>query len=461
VAIPLEDVKLQRNDGPSSGSEWVGTADDSIPAGAYRLFLFNSYTPSTLNTNPAYVGWTVSSGISNNQILKVAIVDPAGKPVSVFIRGENPLSSWGTQGATREDTYSYSRMTDGTWAYAVPTPGAVNGAKAADIVSPGYLTAQPVDPPVISAFGKSPSTVTSTNTVTVSATITTTTSTITTVVLQWTLNGGAAQNLTMTPAGNVYSAVIPAQTTGAAVSYKVTATNSLGETAATNSESYTVGSTDPPYGGSAKLMILHAQPRGNANGGFANGLVELYNNTTSAIDLNAGNYYLHIGSGTSATGSWAAPIKLTGTIPPQCSYLIISTSDTNASTVPRAKLPTADQSASFSMDSDNNVRAVILRNRSTALTVANPFTAGFGDDFVDMLGMGSAPGYETSPATTSRPQPARRKSLTDTDNNSADFAQWDARIATTTTQLYLYWPRNVAAGPWNFVTGLPRIDPEQ
>jgi hypothetical protein len=35
-------------------------------------------------------------------------------------------------------------MTDGTWAYADPTPGAANGEKQAEIVDPGYLTSQVV-----------------------------------------------------------------------------------------------------------------------------------------------------------------------------------------------------------------------------------------------------------------------------------------------------------------------------
>ncbi len=144
VAIPMEGVKLQRNDGPTGGSEWVGTASASIPAGAYRIFLFNGYTPADLNTNPAYVGWTVGSGISSGQILKVAIVDPAGTPVSVFIRGNVPLLAWGNSASITQDTAnSYSRMSDGTWAYAAPTPGAANGTKTGEIVSPGYLTAQP------------------------------------------------------------------------------------------------------------------------------------------------------------------------------------------------------------------------------------------------------------------------------------------------------------------------------
>ena len=143
--ISLNGVKLQRNDGPSAGgSEWVGTIEDKIPAGAYRIFLFNSYKPANLTDNQAYVGWTVGSGISDQQILKVAIVDPSGNEVSVFIRGDNPLPAWGTPGATRNQAHSYSRMGDGSWAYAVPTPGAENGNKEGNIIGPGYLSTDAV-----------------------------------------------------------------------------------------------------------------------------------------------------------------------------------------------------------------------------------------------------------------------------------------------------------------------------
>jgi len=144
VDIPLAGVKLQRNDGPASGgSEWTGAATDTIPAGAYRIFLFNNYTPATLSDNAAYVGWTVGSGISGGQVLKVAIVDPSGTAVSTFIRGDVPLPAWQDTNVTSSSANSYSRMDDGTWAYAAPTPGAANGTKVADITSPGYLTAQP------------------------------------------------------------------------------------------------------------------------------------------------------------------------------------------------------------------------------------------------------------------------------------------------------------------------------
>ena len=142
--IPLMGVKLQRNNGPSSGgSEWTGGTSDVIPAGEYRIFLFNSFTAG-LDNNPAFVGWSVSSGISDQQILKVALVAPSGNPIDVFIRGDVPLPAWqSTENVTRNRIHSYSRMPDNSWAYAEPTPGAENGEKQGDIVNPGYLTAQP------------------------------------------------------------------------------------------------------------------------------------------------------------------------------------------------------------------------------------------------------------------------------------------------------------------------------
>jgi hypothetical protein len=135
LAISMQDVKLDRNDGQSS---WTGTASDSIPAGAYRLILFNSFTAG-LDSNPAYTGWTVSSGISDQQTLKIALINPQGNPIDVFMRGTSPWQS--TSGVTRERDYSYSRMTDNTWANATPTPGVVNGEKVKDIENPGYSTA--------------------------------------------------------------------------------------------------------------------------------------------------------------------------------------------------------------------------------------------------------------------------------------------------------------------------------
>ena len=132
--VSLVGLALERNEGASS---YIFTSTDVIPAGAYRLILFNSH-PDELEDNDTYVGWDVSSGISDQQTLSIQLITISGDVVSSFQRGEFP---WGTSGADREREYSYSRMDDGTWAYAGFTPGAANGEKVNEIVNPDY-TAQ-------------------------------------------------------------------------------------------------------------------------------------------------------------------------------------------------------------------------------------------------------------------------------------------------------------------------------
>ena len=277
--IPLEGVRLQRNDGPAGGSEWVGTESDFIPAGAYRLFLFNNYNPVDLAENPAYTGWTISSGISDQQILKAALLDPAGNPIDVFIRGENPLPPWQeTEGVTRNRQQSYSRMPGGSWAYANPTPGEENGPKIGDIVKPGYLTSQPVDPPIIANFSRTPADVSPSDSVKVSALVTTSESAIDAVILEWTLNETAQAGINMVLSESVYSAVIPAQVTGSMVTYRVSASNDSGEITVTSFRNYTVGVPPVDY---SKLKLNEVSGAGNDSQKF----YELINTGTADIPL--------------------------------------------------------------------------------------------------------------------------------------------------------------------------------
>ena len=146
--ISLNGVRIVRNDGESSLRL---KESDVIPAGAYRLFAFrgaNGDNELDILSNAAYTGWDVFSGISDQQFLKIEIQAPSGATISMFIRGDAPLIyPWGSPPAgvtvERETAYSYSRMSNGTWAYAIHSPGAANGASVKNIVNPGYLTAQP------------------------------------------------------------------------------------------------------------------------------------------------------------------------------------------------------------------------------------------------------------------------------------------------------------------------------
>ena len=132
--VSLLGLIIDRNEGASSYSF---TSTDVIPAGTYRLILFNSHAEE-LEENDAYVGWDVPSGISDQQTLSVQLITVSGDIISSFQRGAAP---WGTSGAERERTYSYSRMDDDTWAYADFTPGKANGEQTKEITNPDY-TAQ-------------------------------------------------------------------------------------------------------------------------------------------------------------------------------------------------------------------------------------------------------------------------------------------------------------------------------
>ena len=211
------------------------------------------------------------------------------------------------------------------------------------------------------------------------------------------------------------------------------------------------------------LFILQANTHGNDNGGaggFAKSMVELYNNADTDINLSAGNFYLHIGNST----TWTNVIKLSGIIPARSSFLVVSNNPAGNPT-PRALLPDADQEADFVLVNDG-FKVALMRNRSALLSIENPFgNTELSADYVDMLGVEGSNAFETNPASQSRPQPPRRISLVDTDDNAVDFRQTDLRgellgnNRTPDSTLYRIWPRNSSAGAWNPISGEPAIHP--
>ena len=437
--IPLANCKIYYNANSSTGGTlptgdgsltWTGLDTQSIKAGGlYSLIGRNK--PGSFTT-----------GLTAERILIITLKDPAGNVIDKCVRSKDT-------GDYAIKDKSFSRIPDGTgvFYFTTPTPDTTNGTSTIG------LTKLPDDPPVISEFGRNISSVTPTDTVTVSATVTTTTSTITAVVLQWTLNGSAESDITMTLVGNKYSATIPAQSEDAVVAYKVSATNSLGETDSTSRQSYTVASvSEPPP---PPLLILQAGA--STNGAISHNFVELYNAGNDTVNLSG--YSLQYANGANPTDSAWTVINLTGTLPKNHSYLILGNkwSGTRSDTAKFGDIAdnSGDINASFSLS--NNGFKVVLMSNQIKLTVENPFNIdGSGKKapgYVDMLGAVNGTsnplhGFETAVMTKiSKQQTARRTSLTDTDNNETDFTNIDYRT-TGNVKEYQY-PKNSAYGSWD------------
>jgi len=418
--INLEGVRLQRNEGPThntsltTGTEWVGQAGDVIPAGAYRIILFRNGrgdgnnsgpdAPSRLQSNPAWPGmnWTVTGGLSNQQILKIALVAPNGNPIDVFIRGDVPLPGWGTAGASRpgnmnSGTYgnirpSYSRMADGSWAWAIVTPGTTNGPSVQSITNPGYLTAMPQGPGgdeilagirdnlagkllILQAYGSSSDANGTTHSF---------------VELynnsnEWIdLNG-----ISLFFANGIRG--LAARAAGVDAQWQRIPLNG----------------TIPPR---TSFLILGYRQNLNAPDSVGSGNNPRFAIRENSADLFAPNFSL------SNRAFKVALIRSEGRLTVQ---------------------------NPFTMDG----------------TIGE-----IADGYIDMLGSANDInhatnpdnifGFETAPARNSGSQSARRINLNDTDNNSADFTTVDfRRSGTTDEELDIFRPKNRGFGPWNPFTG--------
>ena len=212
-------------------------------------------------------------------------------------------------------------------------------------------------------------------------------------------------------------------------------------------ENPTVAGTPSPLAGT--LLILQVYGTGtDTDGAVSHSFIELYNNTNSPINLNA--YSLQYAN---TTGTNWTVINLTGTIPAKGSYLVRGN---NNNTSGRLQLDTADQDVAFFLD-NRNFKVALMANQNK-LTVENPFamTGGKAKDYIDMVGVkngnnDSIDGYETALAQViSKQAAARRSSLTDSDNNSADFVRIDYRTSGINNELLeVRKPRNSSDGDWD------------
>jgi hypothetical protein len=218
----------------------------------------------------------------------------------------------------------------------------------------------------------------------------------------------------------------------------------------------TVVGAESQYAG--KLLIWQAGAA--TDGAIGNSFIELYNTTGSEIDLSA--FSLQYG----ATGTNWGVINLTGKIPSKHSYLVIGDRAADESAI-RLDIDQADQTVPGFQLSNNGFKIALMANQHK-LTVDDPFnmTGGKAADYVDMLGAwnASASGVDAGETTAfspiSKQASARRNSLTDTNDNSADFVRIDYRTSgVSDTELALLKPKSTHYGEWNPVTGVKKDKP--
>ncbi len=147
----------------------------------------------------------------------------------------------------------------------------------------------------------------------------------------------------------------------------------------------------------------------NASSPYKYDYIELYNAGSSAVSLTG--YSVQYAS---ATGSTWQVTSLSGSVAAGGYFLIQEASGTGI-----ADLPTPDATGTINLSGTNG--KVALVSSTTALSGTNPS----GGSLVDLVGFGTANGYE---GTAAAPAPSTTTSIfrklngcTDTDNNSADF----------------------------------------
>ena len=222
------------------------------------------------------------------------------------------------------------------------------------------------------------------------------------------------------------------------------------------------------------LLIL--QIGAATDGNISRSFVELYNNGDAAVNLSG--YSLQYAEGTRETevanrpntntedGPWAK-IDLSGTIPPQHSFLILGDEGIGQmpSTNPALALTAGSGDMNVSFVISNRSFKVALMGNTTLLTVQNPFdTDGAGTKaagYVDMVGAMNTVGedkingYEGSAVTNLNKQTGqRRTSLVDTNNNANDFTRATYADASP-ADIEKLTPKNLEHGEWD-----PFADPE-
>ncbi|WP_199140986.1 lamin tail domain-containing protein [Pedobacter sp. ASV12] len=142
---------------------------------------------------------------------------------------------------------------------------------------------------------------------------------------------------------------------------------------------------------------------GNSGATYKNDFIELYNPTNADISLTGWSVQYASATG---TGNWSTT-ALSGTIKAKGFYLVQGAAGAGGT----QNLPTPDATGSLNLS--GTAGKVALSNSTTALTGANPT----GTNIVDLVGYGTANGYEGSgpaPATTNSTSAERKANAAST-----------------------------------------------
>ncbi len=186
----------------------------------------------------------------------------------------------------------------------------------------------------------------------------------------------------------------------------------LSSTIANALRSYVDGGVDhyPPVGSLTISQVYGGG--GNSGATYKNDFIELYNGSSSAVDLST--YAVQY---TSASGSSWSETILSGTVQPGHYYLIQEAAGSGGT----QNLPTPEATGNISMAA--TAGKVALTKTTTLLTVDNP---NGNSNLVDFVGYGTADAYEgagAAPAPSNTTSDLRAgNGATDTNNNAADFS---------------------------------------
>jgi len=302
---------------------------------------------------------------------------------------------------------------------------------------------------------------------------------VTAAHIQWSVGATAEEAILMTAENNTFTATIPGRAAGVSATWNIVLTLTGDDPITSANRTLTwdnlvqVGDADPLAG---QLLIFQGFGCGNASPAGANrSFIEIYNTTDAAINLEgitlhwANGIRGHVGRAAGFDQPWQM-ITFTNEhiIPAGGSFLIAGPERPSG----RLVIP-----AGFG---DINYENFILGNRSFKVALIrntgrlahqNPFNmdgnGGKAAGYIDLLGSvnnltatdpdnifgwegtGTLPAITT--ARNSGSEAVRRGSLTDTDNNAADFVSvryaGDAE-GVSDAEVVILRPRNSAAGSW-------------